>query len=126
MSITSSALDMNRVRNVFNELVQRHGVLRTTFSWSNEGKLKQTVHSFMDFDITVVDFSHEANPMRKARELALVASEEPIFKLDKLPLFTVTVVKLGNKWNLNLVFHDMCVFFASSFSFPRLKDLLKS
>jgi hypothetical protein len=121
VSITSSVLDIDRIRNAFNELVQRHGVLRTTFSWSTEGKLKQTVHSFMDFDITVVDFSHEANP---TRELALVASKEPNFKVDRLPLFTVTIVNLGNnKWNLSLVFHDMCVFFAPSFSFPRLKIL---
>ena len=125
MSITSSALDMDRVRNVFNELVQRHGVLRTTFSWSNEGKLKQTVHSFMDFDITVVDFSHEANPTRKARKLALVASEEPIFKLDRLPLFTVSVVKLGNNmWNLSLVFHDMYVSFCAFFLVSKTKSSL--
>ena len=115
---------MDRVRNAFNELVQRHGVLRTTFSWSTEGKLKQTVHSFMDFDITVVDFSDETNPSRKVRELAIVASKEPDFKVDRLPLFTATIVNLGNnKWNLNLVFHDMCVFFALSFSFPRLTVL---
>jgi hypothetical protein len=110
VSITSSALDMDRVRNAFNELVQRHGVLRTTFSWSTEGKFKQTVHSFMDFDITVVDLSHETTPSRKVRELALVASKEPNFPVDRLPLFTVTIVNLGNnKWNLSLVFHDMCV-----------------
>lgn len=103
---------MDHIRNAFNELVQRHGILRTTFSWSTEEKLKQTVHSFMDFDITVIDFSHEVNPSQKARELALAASKEPNFKVDRLPLFTVTVMNLGdNKWGLSLVFHDMCVFF---------------
>ena len=123
MSITSSALDMDRVRNAFNELIQRHGVLRTTFSWSTEGKLKQTVHSFMDFDITVVDFSLEADPIRKAREFAVVASEEPNLKVDRLPLFRVTIIDLGNnKWNLCLVFHDMWVIF-TPFLFPRLKVL---
>lgn len=125
MSITSSALDIDRIRNAFNELVQRHGVLRTTFSWSPEGKLKQTVHSVMDFDITVIDFSHEADPTRKAHKLALAASKEPNLKIDRLPLFTVTVINLGNnKWNLSLVFHDMCVFFQAFFLVPKTKSSL--
>ena len=76
----------------------------------------------MDFDITVLDFSNEVNP---ARELALVASKKPDFKIDKLPLFMVTIVNLGNnKWNLSLVFHDMSVsFFTPSFFVPRLNAL---
>ena len=82
-----------------NEIVQRHEVLRPTFSWSTEGKLKQTIHSFVDFDITLIDFRHEINPARKARKLAIVASKGPNFKVDRLPLFTVTVINLRNsKW----------------------------
>ena len=122
VTITSSELNMDRMRHAFAEVIQRHGALLTTFSWSTEGKLKQTVHPFTDFDIKVVDLSHEADPARKARKITLTACEEPGFRLDRLPLFTVTMFNLGQStWNLSLIFHDMYVFFSSLFSFPRLR-----
>jgi hypothetical protein len=111
------------MRHAFAEVIQRHGALLTAFSWSTEGKLKQTVYPFTDFDIKVVDLSHEADPARKARKITLTACEKPDFRLDQLPLFTMTMFNLGQgTWNLSLVFHDMYVFFQFSFLVPKTES----
>jgi len=50
-------LDIDGMRCAIDEVVQRHGALRTSFSLSEEGKLKQTIHPTMEFETEVVDLS---------------------------------------------------------------------
>ena len=118
MTIKSSLdIDVPRMREAFAEVIQRHGALRTAFSLS-EGKLKQCVYPFLDFEIIVVDLKAEANPEQKAYEMSLDVCEELELTLEKLPLFRVTVFDLGNnEWSFSFVSHHMyvCLSFPHTF-----------
>jgi Condensation domain len=111
-------LDIDSMRCAIDEIVQRHGALRTSFSLSEEGKLKQTIHPALEFETEVVDLSSEVDPRQKAYEISQAAHRNPNFLLDRLPLLKFTIFDLGNEeWAFNLIFHHMYLFFPLS---PRL------
>lgn len=105
-------LDIDCMRCSMNEVVQRHGALRTAFSLSEEGKLKQTIYPTLEFETEVVDLSSEVDAKEKAYEISLAAHRKPNFLLDRLPLLMLTMFDLGNgEWGFNLIFHHMYLFF---------------
>ena len=111
-------LDTDCMRCAIDEIVQRHGALRTSFSLSEEGKLKQTVYPALEFETKVVDLSSEVDARDKAYEISQAAHRKPNFLLDRLPLLMFTIFDLGKgEWAFNLIFHHMYLFFPLS---PRL------
>jgi hypothetical protein len=110
MTISSpDGIDIGRMREAFAEVIQRHGALRTAFYLIQE-KLGQCVYPFLDFEVNVVDLEAEADPERKAYEMSLTVCEEFYLKLEKLPLFRVTIFGLGNNaWSFSFISHDMYV-----------------
>ena len=96
------------MRCAMNEIVQRHGALRTTFSLSEEGKLRQTIHPSLGFETEVVDLSSQADARGKAYEISLAAHRNPNFLLDRSALLMLTLFDLGKgEWGFNLIFHRM-------------------
>ncbi|KAF9228933.1 putative nonribosomal peptide synthetase [Gyrodon lividus] len=108
---SETALDVDRMTDAFREVVQRHGALRTAFTWNEElGKLEQTIHPSVDFKASLVDLSSEPDAASKAYEISLALNKEPNFKLDRLPLLIATMFDLGGgDWAFNIVIHHIII-----------------
>lgn len=58
--------------DAFTEVVQRHGALRTTFTWNEELlKPEQTIYPSVDFKATLVDLSDEPDIAATAYGMSL-------------------------------------------------------
>lgn len=108
---TATTLDVDRMTEALAEVIQRHGALRTAFTWNEElGKLEQTVYPDIDFKATLVDLSGEPDSTAKAYEMSLALNREPNFKLDRLPLLIATMFDLGgNMWAFNIIVHHIII-----------------
>jgi len=108
---SETPLDIDRMSEAFAEVVQRHGALRTAFTWNEElGKLEQTIYPSVDFKATLVDLSNEPDAATKAYEMGLAQNKEPNFKLDRLPLLIATMFDLGGgDWAFNVVIHHIII-----------------
>ncbi|EIW85840.1 hypothetical protein CONPUDRAFT_80229 [Coniophora puteana RWD-64-598 SS2] len=108
---SETPLDIERMTESFNEVVNRHGALRTAFSWNEElGKLQQTIYPSCDFQASLIDLSGESDSLGKAYEMSLALNKEPNFKLDKLPLLTAMMFDLGaGDWAFNIVIHHIII-----------------
>ncbi|KAH7909125.1 putative nonribosomal peptide synthetase [Hygrophoropsis aurantiaca] len=108
---SETPLDIDRMQDAFSEVVQRHGALRTAFTWNEElGKLRQTIYPSVFFQASLVDLSNEADATAKAYEMSLAHNKEPNFELDRLPLLTATMFDLGGgDWAFNIVIHHIII-----------------
>lgn len=108
---TETPLDVDRMTEAIGEVIQRHGALRTAFTWNEElGKLEQTIYPDIDFKASLVDLSGEPDSTAKAYEMSLALNNEPNFKLDRLPLVIATMFDLGgNLWAFNIVVHHIII-----------------
>lgn len=108
---TETPLDVDRMTEAFAEVVQRHGALRTTFTWNEElGKLEQTIYPSVDFKATLADLSSELDDAAKAYEMSLALNKQPNFKLDRLPRLIATMFDLGGgDWAFNVVIHHIII-----------------
>ena len=100
VSINSKApIDLERMAKAVEETVNRHGSFRTTFHWDEEkGKLMQTIHpSVHVHNISTVDLSEEPNAYKKAYDMSVANNMNHQFSLDKLPLISSVMYKLGGE-----------------------------
>ena len=89
---SETPLDVDRMTEAFAEVVQRHGALRTAFTWNKElGKLEQTICPSV---ATLVDLYNDPDSTAKAYEMSLAQNKQPNFKLDRLPLLIATMFDL--------------------------------
>ena len=108
---SETPLDVDRMTEAIAEVVQRHGALRTAFTWNKElGKLEQTVYPDINFNASFVDLSGEPDSAAKAYEMSLALNSEPNFKLDRLPLINTTMFDIGDKlWAFNIIVHHIII-----------------
>ena len=108
---SETPLDVDRMTEAIAEVVQRHGALRTAFTWNEElGKLEQTVYPDIDFNASFVDLSGKPDSATKAYEMSLALNNEPNFKLDRLPLINATMFDIGdNVWAFNIIVHHIII-----------------
>ncbi|MDQ0858858.1 non-ribosomal peptide synthetase [Bacillus sp. V2I10] len=92
--IIEGNLNPDKLVIVFQNLVDRHESLRTSFSFV-DGQLVQSVHPRLD---VIVDFVEAP----KDRLMEFVKSLVKPFNLEKPPLFRVTVMKIGENKHLLL------------------------
>ena len=103
-------IDLERMTKAFEETVNRHGSFRTTFHWDEErGKLMQTIHPSTNVhDCSIVDVSDEPHPYRKAYNMSVAKNMNPNFRLDKLPLISSVIYKLGGgAYAFNITVHHI-------------------
>lgn len=103
-------IDLERMTKAFEETVNRHGSFRTTFHWDEEnGKLMQTIHpSVSVHNTSVIDLSEEPNAYKKAYDMSVANNMNPKFSLDKLPLISSVVYKLGGEgYAFNITVHHI-------------------
>jgi len=103
-------IDLERMTKAFEETVNRHGSFRTTFHWDEEkGKLFQTIHPSLNvYNASIVDLSEEPNAYKKAYDMSLANNMNPKFSLDKLPLISSVIFKLGDgTYAFNITVHHI-------------------
>ena len=94
----SGNLDPEALRRSLNEIVRRHEILRTTFSWK-DGAPVQVVAGELSVPMPVLDLSARANPERanpeeEAQKLAFAEAHKP-FDLERGPLVRAQLLRLG-------------------------------
>ncbi len=95
-------LDVELLERSINEIIRRHGSLRTTFK-SVDGKPKQVIASELSFALPVVDLRELPEEKResRARTLAIEEAKTP-FDLESGPLLRATVLRLGEEDHVGL------------------------
>ena len=90
------ALDTLALSKSLNEIINRHEVLRTTFSSREGGNVEQIIAPAMDLGMVVVDLSTVAEDKRKM-EISRYLTEEARrpFDLSQGPLVRATLLFLG-------------------------------
>ncbi|MFB2837780.1 amino acid adenylation domain-containing protein [Floridanema evergladense] len=85
------------------EIVQRHEVLRTTFSVI-DGSPIQVIHSSVQLSIQVLDWRDltETEQLKKAQHLAIEEFQRP-FDLSNSPLLRVKLLQLSDNFHLLLI-----------------------
>jgi amino acid adenylation domain-containing protein len=107
-------LDINILRQSFNEIIRRHDILRTTFPGKNNTPI-QVIMEQQEVDIGVTDLQNLPGP-EQTRQLEKRIKEEVERPFDLVhgPLMRVTLVRLEEEAHvLGLVMHHMIVDFYS-------------
>jgi amino acid adenylation domain-containing protein len=103
-------LNKAALEQAIREIVQRHEVLRTTFSVV-DGSPIQVIHAHLQVTVQVVDWRHltEKDQLWKAQQLAQEELQQP-FDLSKPPLLRVKLLQLADQSHLLLlvIHHIIC------------------
>ncbi|BAZ82712.1 non-ribosomal peptide synthetase [Sphaerospermopsis kisseleviana CS-549] len=106
----SGILNINALEKAILEIIQRHEILRTSFSVVNESPI-QVIHSQPELKIEVLDWRQipEKDQLSKAQHLATAELQQP-FDLSKAPLLRVKLLKLADQSHLLLlvIHHIVC------------------
>src|SRR5450631_3455681 len=89
----SGNLNPDALQRSLNEIVRRHEILRTTFSWK-DGAPVQVVTGDLSVAMPVLDLSASANPEEEAQKLAFAESHNA-FDLERGPLVRAQLLRLG-------------------------------
>uniref|UniRef100_A0A2P1CZA6 AptC n=1 Tax=Nostoc sp. FSN-E TaxID=2027337 RepID=A0A2P1CZA6_9NOSO len=103
-------LNISALEKAILEIVQRHEVLRTSFSMVDESPI-QIIHAHPQVKIEVLDWRQipEAEKLSKAQHLAITELQQP-FDLSNPPLLRVKLLQLAEKSHLLLlvIHHIVC------------------
>ncbi|MBE9224382.1 amino acid adenylation domain-containing protein [Phormidium sp. LEGE 05292] len=106
----SGDLQIPVLEQAIREIVQRHEVLRTTFSVI-DGAPIQVIHPTVKLPIQVLDWREltATDQLKKAQQLAIVEFQQP-FDLSNPPLLRVKLLQLNDKSHLLLIVihHIVC------------------
>ena len=94
------ALNVSALEKSLDEIVQRHEILRTTFTWKDEIPM-QVVGSRM-FTLPVLNLSGLDRPEEKAEELARAEARIPL-DLERGPLFRAQLLRLNPQLHVLLL-----------------------
>lgn len=102
------ALNLDALQASFQEIVNRHETLRTTFSEKN-GKPVQVVSPDFRFELPVTDISRTPDPEAECAKQLQSCARRP-FDLEKGPLFSTHLFKLNPEEHVLLVnlHHIIC------------------
>ncbi|MEA5601254.1 non-ribosomal peptide synthetase [Nostoc sp. UHCC 0252] len=106
----SGCLEIVALEQAIREIVQRHEVLRTTFSFVDESPI-QIIHAHPQLTMQVLDWRQLTEPeqLEKAQQLAIEELQQP-FNLSNPPLLRVKLLQLSNQSHLLLlvIHHIVC------------------
>ena len=97
----SGKLNAEALQRSLNEIVRRHEILRTTFSWK-DGAPVQVVAGELSVAMPVLDLSASANPEEEAQKLAFEESHKA-FDLERGPLVRAQLLRLGAEEHILLL-----------------------
>jgi amino acid adenylation domain-containing protein len=115
-------LNLNALRRTFDEIVARHESLRTKIVMADEQSV-QIVESVRPQKLTVIDLEHiEPAEHEKEAIIRVEAEAEKPFRLDKAPLFRVSLLRfsptehvlvvvmhhiISDDWSLGVLFREV-------------------
>src|SRR6185312_9327589 len=100
-------LDEDALDHAFNEVVERHETIRTTFGEDEEGELRQHIHRSMGFGVVRRDLRYEDNTEEALNRLGSSAFSRP-FDLEQGPLLRAELYRIGERrWVLVAVMHHI-------------------
>ncbi|MEH2366204.1 condensation domain-containing protein, partial [Nostoc sp.] len=106
----SGFLNITALKQAITAIVQRHEVLRTTFSFVDESPI-QVIHATPKLTMQVLDWQQltEEDQLKKAQQLAAEELQQP-FDLSNPPLLRVKLLQLSNQSHLLLlvIHHIAC------------------
>jgi acyl transferase domain-containing protein/acyl carrier protein len=116
-------LNVEALRKAFQELIERHDILRTNFSIC-DGQPRRVVHSSVPFALATRDLEHLPGISRQAEAQRLAGEEgNAPFNLSKAPLFRASMFGLTQREQiLALAFHHII---ADAWSLAVFLDELK-
>ncbi|NEQ65236.1 MAG: amino acid adenylation domain-containing protein, partial [Symploca sp. SIO2D2] len=107
----SGEVNQENLKKSWEEVVQRHGVLRTMFVWEDRQQPLQVVRKQVDLPWSYLDWQNQSvtEPQHKLEAL-LNSDREEGFELDRAPLMRLTLVKVGNQtYKLLWSFHHILI-----------------
>ena len=106
--LMKGALKVDVFERVFGEVIERHEVLRTTFS-SQGDEPTQIVHPYEGWTLPFYDISNEASDYRDKRLGQLVDKNvAQSFDLENGPLFRVALIQFGEEeFHLTVTLHHI-------------------
>ncbi|MFF7338400.1 amino acid adenylation domain-containing protein [Streptomyces sp. NPDC008163] len=122
-------LDAQALSESWQDVVERHPALRTTFHWADLDKPLQVVHRAVPVELTVLDWRElEPKAQGAAMDRALREDRSAGFDLTAAPLMRLTLVRLGEEtyrfvwthhmmlldgWSVPLVTRDLFLAYAA-------------
>jgi amino acid adenylation domain-containing protein len=106
----SGILNINALEKAILEIIQRHEILRTSFSIVNESPI-QIIHTQPELKIEILDWRQvpKKDQFSKSKHLATAELQQP-FNLSKAPLLRVKLIQLAVQSHLLLlvIHHIVC------------------
>ncbi len=117
-------LDIKALKASFDQLIERHEILRTTFTLV-EGQVKQIIRPWKNLDIPYTDLSEIEASEDKAKSMANEEARVP-FDLEEGPLIRAKLIKLSahkyvflltlhhiisDGWSLEILFNEVADFY---------------
>ncbi|MEJ1930817.1 condensation domain-containing protein, partial [Nostoc sp. NIES-2111] len=99
-------LNLTSLEQSFQEIIRRHELLRTTFT-AIDGEPVQVIHPTRDFQLSIVDFTHLADPHSQLSQFFVEEAQRP-FDLERGLLLRVNLVQLADsEYALQLIMHHI-------------------
>ncbi|MGB3403613.1 MAG: amino acid adenylation domain-containing protein [Microcoleaceae cyanobacterium] len=134
----TGALNLQRLSASLNQIIQRHEVLRTTFT-TVDGQPQQVIQSVTGLNISLISLEilPPAERGSKAQQILLQQTQQP-FNLSKDALFRVTVLQLNpqesilllvlhhilcDEWSMKLLFEELSLLYNPANSSTTLPQL---
>ncbi|NEO77192.1 non-ribosomal peptide synthetase [Moorena sp. SIO4G3] len=96
-------LNVSALQFALNEMVRRHEILRTTFSFVN-GQPLQNIQPEIDFPLKIKNWQHQPDSQKEAAALEYAQQEARVpFNLATAPLLRVTLLQLTSEKSLLVV-----------------------
>jgi len=129
--------DLEKLRNCFTRLIERHEILRTVFKENEDGNVYQYIKAAGDirFEIEQTDLSGETDQKESLRQqLRQIANRT--FHFEEGPLFCAALLKLNaetsiftivihhiicDAWSLNIMIGELLALYNSDVALPGLR-----
>jgi amino acid adenylation domain-containing protein/FkbM family methyltransferase len=91
-------LDVSALRQAWQQVIDRHPILRTSFVWERRDKPLQIVHRKIELPWEQKDWREFAKPEQQEHlKSFLQADQEQGFNLSKTPLIRLTLIQMGEQ-----------------------------
>ena len=123
-------LDIDAFRQAWQQIIERHPILRTIFVWENVKKPLQIVRKQVNLPWTYFDWRSMSFTQQKEQwDIFLQGERDQGFELNKAPLMRCTLIRIEDKkyqfawshhhllldgWSLPLVLKEVLTFYQSS------------
>lgn len=105
----TGSLDLDKLRQAFNLLLDRHEILHTVIDYDEQGHLKSFIKDKTQFSKAIEVQDYEFTPLSNQIIFkAFDAQKEEVFDLEKGPLFKIKIIKNRNDaWYLFFSIHHI-------------------